>query len=222
MRFSLLLLPLFIFAHDIWIEKQADIFTLQYGHLHLTQDHKGHKVIPYSPQKIKEIICKHDTKTKNLKSSNVYPLRIQNQCDTLYITLDNGYFTKTPFGTKNLPKNRVKMPLKSWRSIESVKRIGKNKSSLLSTGLEIVLLKRVNKIDEKATVQLFYNKKPIKNIPVAYDGKVRGLSNKEGKINIRIKHSGIQNIQATFKQISSDTKLSDETIRTSTLNFMVE
>jgi len=221
LKFALLFLPLCVIAHDIWIEKQDRISVLRYGHLHPSQEHKGNKIIPYAPKKIKEIICRHGTESETLNIPRVYPVRIRKHCDALYITLDNGYFTKTPYGTKNLPKNRLKMSLKSWRSIESVRRVDSSSDTLLSSGLELVLLKRPSKAGEKATLQIFYNKKPLSGILVAYDGSVRGLSNKEGKINIRIRHSGLQNIQATYKQKAANRKLADETVRTATLNFEI-
>jgi len=222
MRFLLLLFPLSLWTHDIWIEKQSDSFVLQYGHLHLTQEHQGRKVIPYDPNNIQEVICKNGSNIDALKREKHYPLTIYKKCDSLYIRLDNGYFTKTPYGIKNLPKNSVKMPLKSWRSYESVKRIEKGEDKVLSNSLEILLLNSPKEIGDKAHLQLFYQQKPIEGIAVAYDGKVRGVSDKNGKINIRIKHSGIQNIQATRKEPSAHSELYDETIFTTTLNFEVK
>ena len=222
MRFLLLLFPLSLLSHDLWIEKHDDSFVLQYGHLCLTQEHQGSKIIPYEPKNIQEIICKQDTNISSLKIKRVYPLTIDKKCTSLYIQLDNGYFTKTPYGTKNLPKKSVKMPLKSWRSYESVKRIEKGGDTLISNSLEILLLNNPKEVGDKARLQLFYQHKPIKGIAVAYNGKVRGISDKNGKINIRIKHKGIQNIQATLKEPSAHKDLCDETLFTTTLNFEIQ
>ena len=214
-------LPLVLVAHDIWIDKTNEQYTLHYGHLHSNKEHLGHKNIPYNPKNIEQILCKNDKNIKQLSITKKYPLVVKKKCDLLYVALDSGDFTKTPYGTKKLSKKQSKMPLKSWKSYESVKRVERGQDTLLSDGLEIVLLSRPQIIGKKARLQIYYKKKPISAVVVAYADSARGMSDAEGKINIRVHHAGLQNIQATLKKPCKDKTLCDEEIYTTTLNFEV-
>ncbi|WP_187647597.1 DUF4198 domain-containing protein [Nitrosophilus labii] len=210
-----------LFAHDIWIEKSDQGYKLLYGHLHISKEHSGAKIIKYDPNKIKKVICKKGDKSENLNVIKEYPLSLKKECDELYIFMDNGYYTKTSYGVKNLPKDSVKMALKSWRSFESIKYLEKNSKKPLSSAFEIVLLNNPKEVGDKARLLILFDKKPIEGAIVAYDSKPRGKSSKDGRVNIRIKREGLQNISATLRK-SGDGKKSDEIVYTTTLNFKVE
>ncbi|WOE69167.1 DUF4198 domain-containing protein [Hydrogenimonas thermophila] len=216
-----ILMPIFLFAHDVWIEKDGQNWTLNYGHLHLTKEHGGKKVMPYDPKSVINVICSNGGKVIKPQVNESYPFVVKGECDELFILMDNGYFTKTPYGTKHLPKDKVKMAIKSWRSFESVKRVEKNSKKPISDNLEIVLLKKPESVGEKARLQLFYHSKPVKDVVVAYDDKVRGTTDEDGKINIRIRHSGLQNIKATLREPCGNGKC-DEIVHTTALNFEVK
>ncbi len=216
----LLLIPMIVGAHDMWLEKSPQNYTLKYGHLHPTKAHGGSKEMPYDAKGLKEVLCLKGTNVQHLNAAKRYPIKIAKQCDALYVRLDMGYFTKTPYGTKHLPKNKTKMALKSWHSIESVKRVDGTRDTLLGKHLEIVRLNTPQK-GEKARLQVYFDGKPSAGVPVAYDGSVRGATDKEGRINIRLKHGGLQNIQATRKTPCKDRSMCDEKIETATLNFEV-
>ena len=104
------------FAHDLWIEAGDAGQTLYYGHKHSV--HEGAEVMAYSP----DIVVRTDCfDSLGLKSdcivSETYPVRINDSPAALCILTSSGYWTKTPYGTKNLAKNQVEMPIKSWLSV---------------------------------------------------------------------------------------------------------
>ncbi|WP_200763024.1 DUF4198 domain-containing protein [Nitrosophilus alvini] len=216
----LFLLPFMLFGHDIWIEKNEQGYQLNYGHLHPSSEHAGKKTIEYNPENIKEIVCEKEGKIEKIENTRSYPLVIKDKCDALFIYMDNGYFTKTPYGTKNLPKNEVKMALKSWRSFESVKRIEKNSKKSIGKGLEILLLNDVKKVGDKARLLILFDGRPVEGAVVAYDDKPRGQSGVDGRVNIRVKRSGLQNIKATLRKKCDDNRC-DEVVYTTTLNIEV-
>ncbi|RUM45895.1 MAG: DUF4198 domain-containing protein [Hydrogenimonas sp.] len=220
-RLLLCLVPLIASAHDLWIKKVPQGYQLNYGHLHITQTHGGQKIMPYDPETIQSIICHKDGKVESIENPKHYPLVVTQKCDELFITMDHGYFTKTPYGTKHLPKNAVKMPLKSWYSIESVKRVEKNSKESIGHGLEIVLLNNPTEVGDKARLLVLFDGKPIQGVVVAYGDKPRGQSGADGRVNIRIKQPGLQNIKATLRQPCSDEKC-DEMVYTTTLNIEVK
>ncbi len=213
--------PLILFGHDIWIEKKGQEYRLEYGHLYLTPEHGGKKSIEYDPEKIEEIVCKSGEEVKEIEAPRTYPVVIDSRCDEIFVFMDNGYFTKTPYGTKNLPKNEVRMALESWKSIESVKRIEKNSKEPIGKGLEIVLLNDVKKVGDKARLLLLFDGRPVEGAVVAYGDNPRGMSGSDGRVNIKIRREGLQNIKATMRKGCDDDRC-DEIVYTTTLNIEVD
>ncbi len=226
-RIILFLLIIFnvSFAHDMWVENKNGTYTLFYGHKHPAENEQ--QFIKYNPSKVKKILCVDEEGTiKNISFKKEYPVKITKQCSILYVEFFSGYWTKTPYGTKNRPKNEVKLPIKSWISYETVKRIdkwNKNLEKPFYNKLEIIPLNNPLKLEtgDKLRLLIMFNKKPVKNVAVAYDGKFRGLTDSKGRVNIRIKHKGFQLIEATFKEKINSEK-ADEIIYTTTLNFEVK
>ncbi|MEJ5172293.1 MAG: DUF4198 domain-containing protein [Hydrogenothermaceae bacterium] len=225
MRRLFLYLFLFVsisFAHELWIEENENGYILLYGHLkpQLGED----KFVKYSPENVLDVRCfDSQGKDKSVKVERVYPLKIVGKCDILYILFSTGYWTKTPFGLKNLPKDRVDMPIESWQSFESVKRLNSFIDTPLTDNLEITPLQNPFslKVGEKLTVLVTYGKKPLRDVIVSYDGKPIGTTDDDGKINIRIKHTNQQYISTSYK-VRSDGVKADSIIYTATLNFEVK
>ena len=151
---------------------------------------------------------------------------INKNCAIIYIDISSGYWTKTPHGTINKPKNQIDTPIKSWLSYESVKRINlwsKNLEKSFTKKLDIIPVNNPLKLQggDKIRLLITFDGKPVKNIPVAYDGKVIGLTDSHGRINIRTKHKGLQLIETTYREKVNSEK-TDEVIYTTTLNFEVK
>ena len=95
------------------------------------------------------------------------------------------------------------MPLESWLSHESVKRIerwGESLEKPLAAGLELTPLEdpfRLRK-GEKLRLRVTFDGSPVEDAVVAYDGKPRGQPDPNGEINIRLRRGGFQVIQATL------------------------
>jgi nickel transport protein len=53
---------------------------------------------------------------------------------------------------------------------------------------------------------------------VSYDGKPRGTTGRDGRINIRLRHGGFQVIQASLTRPDASGK-ADEVIHSANLNF---
>ena len=213
-----------IYAHDLWIVPENNAYVLHYGHI--TSSHKGKKQIEYKANDIKNVLAfDKDGKEVNLSYKKAYPLRIDSGPSAVFVVFSTGYWTKTIEGEKNLPKDSVEMPIKSWLSYEYVKYMNAWDNKLkrpLTEYLEITPLFDINKVKrgDKVSFLITYHKKPLSNVVVAYNGKVRGTTDKDGKINIRIMENGLQLIQATYKE-KGDGKKTDEIIHTSTLNWEI-
>lgn len=212
-----------LFSHDLWIEKVGEEFFFYYGHH--KYGHSEEEKLPYKIENVLEVNCfDKDLKILNAEISKEYPLKIEGNCACIYILYSSGYWTKTPYGTENVPKNKAKMPIESWFSYESVKWIGSFiKSEPISEKLEIVPLNDLFslKVGDKMRFKIYFNKKPIPNVPVEYYGKVLGVTDEEGNINIRLKENGLQVIDASLTEnVNAEDK--DKIIYGASLSFEVK
>lgn len=221
MKLWILLLSVSLFAHNLWIKKEDNGFKLFYGHLHFGKNSIEKRAIKYDPKKVKYIICKNRNEIKNIDFVKKYPIVVKKECEEVYIFMDNGFFTKTPYGIKNLPKNRVKMPLYSFRSFKSVKYLNKNSKKAITNSLEIVLLNDPKRIADEARLLILFNKKPISGAVVTYDSKSSGITSQDGRINLKVKRAGVQNISATIKRKCKSNEC-DKIRYSTTLNFEIE
>jgi nickel transport protein len=209
-------------AHDLWIERNGDLHTLAYGHER--SGHEGEKKLEYKPDSVKQALC-FNADGQEIKAGKAltYPATLKGNCSASWFLTSSGYWSKTPYGTKNLPKTEAGAVIDSWLSIEGVKRIDQWDDGLsrsLTQELELVpqgnplLLKPGGKLHLRA----FYQGKPVAGVTVAYFGKPRGITDKEGNVNIRLQNAGFQLIQASVELPLNDGK-ADKAVHASSLQF---
>lgn len=212
-------------AHEIWLEWQGKDLVLLYGHG--GAGHAGAERIEYAVEEVTEVLC-FDVSGVAVEPEveRVYPVRIDAECAVTCVLTSSGYWSKTPFGTKRLPKDEAKSPLRSWLSFEGVKRIDAWNAELarpLTAHLELVPLNDPLSLEEGDKLRLLVclEGRPVEGVVVAYDGKPRGRTGEDGKINIRIRRGGLQMIQASHT-VPVTSEKADEVIHAATLNFEVE
>jgi len=209
-------------AHDLWLEKENGGFGLYYGHKY--SRHQGTTFVEYEAEWVREGLCFDAAGTSiPFQSEWVYPYRMRGECAAAHVAISSGYWTKTPYGTQNVPKNEARMPLKSWLSHDSVKRIDHWTEALarpLAGGLELTPLEDPLSLrkGEKLRLLVTFDGRPVQDAVVAYDGKPRGRPGRDGGINIRVRHGGFQVIQATCTRSAASEK-ADEVIHSTNLNF---
>jgi nickel transport protein len=224
-----LLIPLVLssiaVSHDLWIEKDGNFYVLYYGHLHPKQGDE--KLIKYKPEEVLKFEC-FDVNGKAITSKieRSYPAKLQGSCGVVFALFSSGYWTKSVHGLKNLPKNQVQDAIEGWLSYESIKRINQWSEAYtkpLEEDIDIVPLENPlkTKVGEKITLAVYYRGKPLKNAVVAYDEHPIGTTDEEGKINIRIKHSGLQMISTSIRE-KADGVRADYVIKTTNLSFEVK
>lgn len=212
-------------AHDLWMERDGGGVTLYYGHRHAA--HAGENLMEYDPGIVMSADCySADGDTVTAAVSDRYPVHMATACAVSCILVTTGYWTKTPYGTKNIPKNQATYPLESWLSYESVKRIdGWNDAFArpLLRELDIVPLENPLKLKtgKKLRLLVTFGGEPVAGAVVSYRGSPRGTTGEDGTINVRIKESGFQIIQAGYSvPLGSDE--ADTIIYTANLNFEIE
>lgn len=225
MHYLLILLGLVsgsLWAHDLWIKQGDNGFILYQGHRH--SRHAGAEIVPYDPAKVKGFTCIDDSgNAKSLEGSKSYPARVSGDCATLHAAFSTGYWTKTAWETKNLPKTGISGVVKSWYSEESLKLIRRwiaASTEPMQTGLDITPTTNPFDVElgDKLVVLVTYDGKPVSGVPVAYAGVTRGASGRDGKVAIRLRRAGLQQLQASQETALTDGK-ADSAIRTATLQF---
>jgi nickel transport protein len=207
-------------AHDLWLEQEGGGCVVYQGHRHSA--HAGAELVPYDPGIVKSAVCADAAGiSRSLALSKSYPVRVGGDCAAIMVSLSSGYWTKTAWETKNVPKVQVSGVIRSWLSEESVKRVNRWISAQpLTDAFEIVAISDPSalKQGDKLTVMVTENKKPKAGVPVAYDGETRGATGDDGKVAIRVRHGGMQLIAASVEAPLNDGK-ADVRVRTTALQF---
>jgi len=212
-------------AHDLWLERGEEATILYSGHKH--SGHEGAERIEYDPGIVHGALCVRENGEKtSLEIPSSYPARFPGDCACIHVLTSSGHWTKTPYGTKNIPRDEAKQAISSWRSVESVKRIDRWSPKLagpVSEDLELTPLSDPFSLKDGDKLRLLvtFGGKPLSAAPVAYDDKTRGETGTDGTINIRIRHGSCQIIKASFHE-AVKTEKADETIHTATLVFELE
>ncbi len=219
-----ILLPSLVYAHDLWIERSGPLHTRSYGHER--SGHEGAKRLEYKPETVLQALCFDASgQEQRAEQGKHYPVTLKGDCAASWFLLSSGYWSKTPYGTKNLPKSEAGAVMDSWRSVETIKRIDRWSEALtrpLTRELELAPTDNpLNlKNGDKLRLRAYFQGKPAANVTVAYFGKPRGVTGADGAVNIRLNQLGIQLIEASLELPLNDGK-ADKTIHASSLQFEI-
>lgn len=107
------------FAHDAWVEPGNGAYSVRYGH--------GDKVESYVPEKVKAlsaVSAEGATLPVTIeKTGDSVRATVKGQAAIVMLHFDNGVWTKTADGSKNLPKNEVAGALSATHSVKFGKTI---------------------------------------------------------------------------------------------------
>jgi nickel transport protein len=209
-------------AHDYWIERIGDSYTLYQGHVY--SSHKGEERVPYDPAIVKRAACaREEGEVASLDFARTFPVRVSGRCAAVLMEVDSGYWSQTFTETLQKPKSEVRGALRGWRSEEAVKRIDAWDPHLarpLSTGLEMVPLENplALKAGDKLRVLVTWRGQPKSGVAVAYAGDARGVTGRDGEVNIRLRKSGVQVLSASFDEPIQEPN-ADKVVRGTILQF---
>lgn len=227
MRMSIPLLLLLLvrpaLAHDLWLERDTAGIALYQGHKHSA--HGGARTIPYGASFVKEAVGFDAAgRTITLPMPKSSPWRVATtDFAAVRVAVSSGYWTKTPWATRNVPKTGVTDAIKSWLSEASVKRIDRWVPGVdrpLTEGLEITPAVDPFALKPGDTLVALVTKegKPKGGVPVAYGDVKVGATDEDGRLAIRLRHRGTQLITATVESPLGDGK-ADVVISGAVLQF---
>lgn len=213
-------------AHDYWFERSGEDYLLHRGHR--VSQHQGEKEVPFDPEIVTGAYClrPNDADPSPAAVSGNYPLRVEGPCVAVVVTADSGYWSQTLTGTRNLGKDELSAVLRSWQALESVKRVEAWSERLrdpLSTGLELVFTGNpfTLAVGDKLRLTAVIRGKPAQGVTVAYHGDPRGVTGDDGRVNVRIRHKGLQLITASLEE-PLDSEKADKRVRSTILMLDVQ
>lgn len=215
--------PSVCYSHDLWFDVHPDNAVLYQGHTY--SEHDGQKLVPYPTGAVKSADCRiEDGTVLELKLPRTYPAQFKTHCSVTLVNFSTGYWTQTPWQTVNQPKTGVPKVVQSWLSVETLKLMTRwqpENNQPIGRGLEITPASNpfLLKPGDKLVVVLTDQSIPVKDAPVAYGDNVRGTTDDQGRIAIRLRHGGPQFIRASLETSTPNDSKADKVIRTATFQF---
>lgn len=212
-------------AHDLWLEPiSPDTTVVRYGHSGVT--HQGERYLAYTANSVKEARCFINETIHNLSLSTSTPVQTAQNCDAHWVVFSTGFWSKTPQGTVNQAKNQLPAVYQSWFSQETVKQISRWTPTLarpLTQDFELVVEENplLLQVGDKLRLRVFDQGRPVAGLTVAYFGEPRGITDEQGRINIRIQQSGLQLVQASKTEPYRDQTQADQLIQTTALEITI-
>ena len=211
-------------AHDFWMDRRGRGFLLIFGH--------GDQRAEFDTAKVKtvkafgpkggEIEVRREKKGQGLFLQPLEPP------SWIFAEIDNGYWSKTIYGWRNLPKRKASRVVEAIHSFYYSKALvswnDALQSPVSSAQLDIVLLKNPFelKAGDSLPIKVFYRGKPIAGVGVeGRDHEIVSTTDKDGMARIRMIR-GHQLISVGHKEPEKDDPDADYLSFTATLTIEVE
>lgn len=224
LRFFLLLSPVTgVLAHDFWIEQTGNEYVLVFGHGSNRED--------YPPEKIKGVRA-FDGMGKGIaiqqeKRGKGILLTPAETPALLAVEIDSGYWSKTIYGWKNLPKRKAVRVVEGIRTFHYTKALLSRGAATLRPmeefALDIVPLADPFSVREGDTlaIQVFLYGKPLPDIEVTGNNHQQvAATDREGTGRITLA-KGRQLLSVTHKEARKGDPDADFTSFTVTVTFEV-
>jgi len=209
-------------AHDFWLEREGNGFVLRYGH-------RGSEPLPLDANKIRTLLCRKDKGVpKNLLNTAVTSpkrLSLAASCAIVSAFFDGGFWSLTPDGEKNLPKNQVADAVKAWRSKQFAKWVD-SRSPLANQPqgdeFEIVPVTDLANVrtGNKATFRVLLAGQPLPGAVLAVGHKSLGETDDLGQVRVKIRASDVESVSASYRRAVKSAQADSEVFEAS-LTFEV-
>jgi nickel transport protein len=219
---TLVAAPALAAAHDLWVERSTDGFVVRYGH-------HGGALLPLDTAKVKAIRCADETgAVRELRAAaRAAPTEVSvtAACATISAFLDGGFWSLTPDGEVNLPKDQAGSAVKSWASRQYAKWVDARSpraGAVLGDELELVPVSDLAKAREgdKVTLRVLSGGRPVRDAVVAVEHRSIGDTDSKGEIRLRLRRTGVESISTSVRR-AHPTPQTDTEVLEATLTFEV-
>jgi uncharacterized GH25 family protein len=189
-------------AHDLWLEPQGEGLVLRCGH-------RGGEILALDASRVKVLLCRRGaspaTDVRASATSGPKELRTPSRCDAASAFLDGGFWSLTPDGERNLPRNAVPDAVRSWQSRQFAKWIDVRSpaaGSPLGAELEIVPVSDLSHVrqGDKATFRVLWQGKPVAGAVLAIDHRPLGETDAAGECRVKIRAAEVESVSVTLKR----------------------
>jgi nickel transport protein len=189
-------------AHDLWLEPQGGVLVLRYGH-------RGGEVLDLDASRIRIVLCRSGASpavdVRASSTTGPKELRTPSRCDAASAFLDGGFWSLTPDGERNLPRNAVPDAVRSWQSRQFAKWIDVRSpaaASPLGAELEIVPVSDLSHVrqGDKATFRVLWQGKPVAGAILAIDHGPLGETDAAGECRVKVRAAEVESVSATLKR----------------------
>ncbi|MBE0597332.1 MAG: cobalt transporter CbiM [Desulfuromonadales bacterium] len=178
--------PTAVSAHDYWIEKRGADYAVVYGH--------REQRLEYDPAAIKKITVLNAAGESLDFSREVQGkaiiIRPAGAAALILADLDSGYWSKTIYGMKNLPKRKASRVVEAFRAYHHSKSIvawGAAAGKPLE-GMKLDIVPLMNPLDLKAgeslPVRVLFDGAPLADAKVELDHDQIGMTDREGTVKV--------------------------------------
>jgi nickel transport protein len=195
-----LLLPSAATAHDLWIERDGGAFVLRYGH-------RGGQPLPLERAKLTSLRCADGQGgvRELLPQATFLPteVRVTASCAALSASYPGGYWSLTPDGERNLPRDQVPDAVRSWESREFAKWVSAAAAARpLGDELELVAASALAGVrpGDKLTWRVLLAGRPVAGAVVGLDHRAIGETDSAGEVRIKVREGRLQVLDASFRR----------------------
>lgn len=196
-----LLAPALASAHDLWLEREGAGLTLRYGH-------RGGELLALDQAKVKAVRCLDKGATRELLGAATFApreVKLAGRCGAASASFDGGYYSLTPDGEVNKPRNQVPDAVKAWASRQYAKWVdpaSPGAGAVLGDELELVPVTDLSKArqGDKVTLKVLSAGQPVAGAVVAIDHKPLGETDSAGEVRVKVRAAAVETVCATLRR----------------------
>ncbi len=211
-------------AHDFWIEQKGQDFMVVFGH--------GAQREEFDVSKVKNVKAVDpqgkDVPFQKEKRDKGLALKMSGQPAAIIVEIDNGYWSKTIYGWKELPKRKASRVVEAIRSVFYSKTILSWSDTVqkASGGARLDIIPMKNPFDMKAgesvLLKVFLSEKPLSGAEVIGSEHAKlGTTDKDGMVKVPLTR-GFNLVTVEHKERIKDDPDADALSLAATLTFEVK
>ncbi len=219
---ALVVAPAVSSAHDFWVEPAPEGFLVRYGH-------RGAEALPIDAATVKAIRCADGSaEPRDVRAAARFEpkeILVPVACQLLSVFHDGGFWSLTPSGEVNLPKDKVNDAVRSWASRQYAKWVDARSpraGAVLADELELVPVTDLSRVHEgdKITLRVLSAGQPVPNAVVSIGHNPIGETDSMGEVRLRVRTAGVESISTSVKR-RHETAQADAEVLEASLTFEV-
>jgi hypothetical protein len=197
-----LLAPAAGLAHDLRVEPAPRGFALHLGH-------RGGEALEIAPAKVKRVRCgRAGAPPADVLAAAAFTPRevtVAARCDVVSVLLDGGFWSLTPDGEVNLPRDQARAVVRAWASRQHAKWVDASSpgaATVLGDELEIAAPPDLGarRAGDKVTLRVLSGGQPVPGAAVAIDHRLLGETNSRGEVRLKLRRPGLESISASVRR----------------------